>query len=435
MSEKIKRTLAAAAAVMMCCTALTGCGNGETAENTPSESVTAADNGGAETTAAEVTEPAENNEVDPSVPVNLEEGVTDKMYSRAIMNEGNTARLAAAMKKAQNGEEITVGVIGGSITQGSLASSPANCYASKFNDWWVNKFPNAKINFVNAGIGGTNSYLGVHRVDGQLLAYDPDAVIVEFSVNDTDALSNRNSYDSLVRKILAHGSNPGVILLFTTMEDGTSLQDVHKEIGEAYDLPMISYHDVVYPEVAAGTLAWKDISPDNIHPNDAGHDIINQLVSRYLDGIYDSLDSIADEPAAFTDAPLTGDYYANAKMLSAADITADMNGFEVVEKDFYDQFHNNWKTTAGGSMTFEIECRNLGMFFMCTVDGKSGKFEVYVDGERKGTLNADFSGGWGNYGETRQVLLGKETAKHTVEIKPAEGSEEKGITVLGVMAS
>lgn len=419
----------------MCCSALSGCGGNEDAGNAPTESVSAADTTAAGDVSAEVTEAAESSEVDPSVPVNLEEGVTDKMYSRAIMNEGNITRLAAAMKKAQNGEEITVGVIGGSITQGSLASSPANCYASKFNDWWVNKFPNAKVNFVNAGIGGTNSYLGVHRVDDQLLAYDPDVVIVEFSVNDGDKVMNRYSYDSLVRKILGHSTNPAVMLLFTTMEDGTSLQDVHKEIGEAYDLPMISYHDVVYPEVAAGTLAWKDISPDNIHPNDAGHDIINQLVSRYLDGIYDRLDSIADEPAAFTDAALTADYYANAKMLSAADITADMNGFEVVEKTLYDQFHNNWKTETGGSMTFDVECQNMGVFFLCTTDGKSGKFEVYIDGERKGTLNADFSGGWGNYGNTQQVLFSKETVKHTVEIKPAEGSEDKGITILGIMTS
>lgn len=436
MSGKFKRTAAAIAAVIMCGAALTGCGKGNANASQgggeASETTSAA---GAEASAA-VTTAAADNEVDPSVPVNLEEGVSEKMYSRAIMSEGNVARLAAAMKKAQNGEEITVGVIGGSITQGSSASSNANCYASKFNNWWVNKFPNAKVNFVNAGIGGTNSYLGVHRVDDQLLSYNPDVVIVEFSVNDIDRVMNKYSYDSLVRKILGHSTNPAVMLLFTTMDNGTSLQDVHKEIGEAYDLPMISYHDAVYPEVAAGTLVWRDISPDNIHPNDAGHDIINQIVSRYLDGVYDRLDSITEEPAAFTDAAITADYYANAKMLSAADITAtSMTGFEVVDKTIYDQFHNNWKTEAGGTMTFEIECQNMGMFFLCTTDGKSGKFEVYIDGERKGTLNADFSGGWGNYGNTQQVLFSKETAKHTVEIKPAEGSEDKGITILGIMTS
>ena len=433
MSHKFSKCLSSAAAMLLCASMFSACISSEDGET---EVV------GGETTsaAAEISQPVTlasdtSNDVDPSVPVDLNEGVSDKMYNRAIMSKGNQARLAAAMKKAKNGEKITVGVIGGSITQGSLASIPANCYASKFNDWWQNKFP-GNVEFVNAGIGGTNSYLGVHRVDEQLLSYKPDVVIVEFSVNDTDKVMNKYSYDSLVRKILGCESNPAVMLLFTTMEDGTSLQDTHKEIGEAYDLPMISYHDAVFPEVKAGTLKWTDISPDNIHPNDAGHDIINQIISRYLDELYNNLDSVTEEPAPFAAEPLTKDYYANAKMLSAADITATVSdGFEVVEKDFYDQFHNNWKSTAGGSLTFEVECSNLGFFFMCTTDGKSGQYEVYVDGAKKGTLNADFTGGWGNYGNTQQVLFAADNVKHTVELKPAAGSENKGITILGLMAS
>lgn len=428
-----KKRLSAIAAAAMCATVFASCKNGSSDGGNVTQSVSESVSANAP---AAVTMAADPNEPEAGIPVNLEEGVSDKMYGRAIMSEGNKARLAHAMKKAQNGEEVTVGVIGGSITQGSSASSTATCYASLFYNWWQTKFPNAKINFVNAGIGGTDSYLGVHRVDEQLLSYKPDAVIVEFSVNDTDRTMNKYSYDSLVRKILSCDSNPAVMLLFTTMEDGSSMQNVHKEIGAAYDLPMLSYHDAVYPEVAARNLIWKDISPDNIHPNDAGHDIIGQIVSRYLDGIYNELDSITEEPSPFTAEALTKDYYVNAKMLSAADITATSSeGFEVVEKDFYDQFHNNWKTTAGGTLTFDVECRNLGVFFMCTTDGKSGTYEVYVDGERKGKLEADFTGGWGNYGTTKQVKLANDVEKHTVEIKPAEGSEDKGITILGLMVS
>ncbi|MBQ7981391.1 MAG: SGNH/GDSL hydrolase family protein [Oscillospiraceae bacterium] len=424
-----KKHLSAITAIMLCGAILTGCGGNDTADT-------------AETTSVQTTSPnivttaPDPNAVDPSEPVNLENGITDKMYGRAILNEGNLTRLAAAMKKAQNGEKVTVGVIGGSITQGSSASNQNNCYASRFNQWWTNKFPEAEINFVNAGIGGTNSYLGVHRVDDQLLAHNPDVVIVEFSVNDTDKTMNKYSYDSLVRKILSHETNPAVMLLFTTQEDGTSLQEIHKEIGTAYDLPMISYREVVYQEVAAGTLDWKLISPDNIHPNDAGHDIIGQLIDRYLNEVYDKLDTITDEPTAFTAEGYTNDYFKNAEMLSAADITATASeGFELIESGFYHQFPNNWKTEAGGTMTFDVECQNFGVFFLCTTDGKSGTYEVYVDGERKGKLEADFSGGWGTYGNTKQILLSKETAKHTIEIKPAEGSEDKGITILGLMVS
>lgn len=423
---KITKIAALTAAAAICAAILTGCGksgndNAETAPAETTEQVTAA--------------AAEDNAVDPTVMVDLAAGVSDKMYSRAVMSRGNTDRLAAAMKKAESGEEVTVGVIGGSITQGTAASNQDNCYASGFFRWWSGKFPEGKFNFVNAGIGGTDSYLGVHRVDEQLLSHDPDVVIVEFSVNDTDKTMNKYSYDSLVRKILSHESAPAVILLFTTMDNGTSLQDVHKEVGKAYDLPMISYHDAVYPEVEAGTLAWGDISPDNIHPNDAGHDIIGQILSRYLDGVYDDRANAA-EPASFTAEGYTKDYYANAKLLGSDDITAvSAENFDVSGNNVYTQFPDNWSTAGGGSITFDVECRNFGIFYLRTTDGKSGTYEVYVDGERKGKIEADFSGGWGNYGYGKQFVLANDTVKHTIEIKPAEGSEDKGLTILALMVS
>ncbi len=415
-------------AALICISMLGGCGS-KTDDAGTSETSEA-------TTVVTTAVSADENAVDPSVPFDLEGGVTDKMYNRALLSEGNTSRLAAAMEKAKNGESITVAAIGGSITQGTAASSTNSCYASRFFSWWQEKFPECEVNTVNAGIGGTDSYLGVHRADEQLLSYNPDVVVIEFSVNDTDKTMNKYSYDSLVRKVLSAENEPAVILLFTTQEDGTSLQDVHKEIGKAYDLPMISYREAVYPEVAAGTINWKDISPDNIHPNDIGHGIIGQLLSRYLDGIYDSdTASLAAEVTAFDTEGYTNDYYKNAKLVNASQIEYTADGFEVGQNKVYTQFPENWITEGGGTLSFDVECQNIGILYLKTTDGKSGTYEVYVDGERKGKLEGDFSGGWGNYAFPKQVLLAKDTEKHTVEIKPAEGSEDKGITILAIMES
>lgn len=420
-----KKIIAGLAALLMC-VSMTAC---------KSEETTASETDAETTVTSEVT--VTEADLTPTEPVDLEAGLTDKMYQRALLNEGNRSRLAAAMKKAENGEPVTVGVIGGSITQGSLASNQANCYAELFHTYWTEKFPGSEINFVNAGIGGTNSYLGVHRADEQLLSAKPDVVIVEFSVNDTDKVMNKYSYDSLVRKILNAESDPAVILLFTTQEDGTSLQDVHKEIGLAYDLPMLSYREVVYPEVAAGTLNWKDISPDNIHPNDAGHSLIGQLLSRYLDSVYDDLANIDDTATAFTADPYTSDYYKNAKMLGASQVEAsETSGFEISGNSVYPQlFPDNFVTEGEGYLKFEIECQNLGIFYLKQTNGNGGKYDVLVDGERKTVLDADFSGGWGNYGEPQQVIIGKESGKHTIEIKLSEGSEKTALTIFGIMES
>lgn len=422
-----KKIIAALYALTICLSAA-ACGQTDSAEDAPAET-TAAQSASAPVTMA--------TEAVPTEPVDLSKGLTDAMYERAVVSEGNKARLAKAMKKAANGEDITVGVIGGSITQGSSANDHNNCYAELFHKYWVEKFPQSNVNFVNAGIGGTNSYLGVHRVDTQLLDSKPDAVIVEFSVNDTDKLMNKYSYDSLVRKILNCDSQPAVMLLFTTQEDGTSLWETHKEIGAAYDLPMLSYRAVVYPEVSAGTLDWKDISPDNIHPNDEGHKLIGQLVSRYLDSVYEDLDNIDDSSVAFDTPAYTADYYKDAKMLGASDITPqEISGFEQGGNSVYPElFPDNFVTEDEGYLKFETECKCLGFFYLKKVDGKGGKYDVYVDGERKGTLDADFKGGWGNYGETQQILISKDSEKHTVEIKLAEGSTNTSLTILGIMES
>ena len=62
------------------------------------------------------------------------------------MSAGCLQARSWAMKKAANGEDITVGVIGGSITQGSSATDHNNCYAELFHKYWVEKFPQSNVN-------------------------------------------------------------------------------------------------------------------------------------------------------------------------------------------------------------------------------------------------------------------------------------------------
>ena len=419
-------TVAFAAALVL----LTSCGAGNASAlpGTPSASTAS------ETTAVTSETAGTTNTLEKKVFFSVGDPITDEMYSRALMNAGDRSRLAAAMKKARSGEAVTVGVIGGSITQGTAASSGAKCYASLFFDWWQEKFPECEVRTVNAGIGGTNSYLGVNRVDEQLLAYEPDVVIVEFSVNDTDRIMNKYSYDSLVRRILSYHTDPAVILLFTTQENGTSMQDTHLEIGKAYDLPCISYRDAILPEIAACAIEWRDISPDNIHPNDEGHSVIGQLLSRYLDGVYYELDSIDTAAKPFDMPAATNDYYKESRLLCPSDIEASGDLTVGTNKVYPGLFPENWVLENGGDMSFEIDCSVLGVFYLKTTDGSGGKYEVFLDGQRRAVIDSDFRGGWGNYGETKQILFGEESAHHTVEIKPLEGQEDRSITVLGIMA-
>lgn len=104
------------------------------------------------------------------------------------MRKANLARLKNCMKKADRGEGLTIGFLGGSITQGSLATEPEKCYAYQVYQWWRENFPKAEFFYVNGGIGGTTSHFGVARAVEDVLMYQPDVVFMDFSVNDRGGL-------------------------------------------------------------------------------------------------------------------------------------------------------------------------------------------------------------------------------------------------------
>lgn len=362
--------------------------------------------------------------------------VTDDMRRRAVISQGYCARLAAVMRRAQAGEAVTAACIGGSITQGTGASSPAENYAALFTAWWAEAFPEAapKLKSVNAGIGATGSYIGVHRLSRDLLCEKPDVVVVEFSVNDTNPVRDLESYDSLVRRILEQDNHPAVILLFMTQENGTSLFETHRKIGDRCDLPMISYQNAVLPEIEAGRLAWRDISPDNIHPNSAGHAIAAELLRSFCSSVLAQADGIPADDLSFSAEPVGHDRYQSPEILDAAALTPDAaEGFAPAELN--PQFPHNWETQTAGSIRFTVTARNIGVLYGRTTDGRSGQYDVLIDGKFAGTLNGNFPNGWGNYAEAAEVFTADAPAVHTVEIRMSEASAAEGFRLLGLLTS
>ena len=62
-----------------------------------------------------------------------------------MKNTGTPDNIINVMKRAAEGEQITIGFIGGSITQGAVVSDEALCYAARVFKWWKDSFPKAKV--------------------------------------------------------------------------------------------------------------------------------------------------------------------------------------------------------------------------------------------------------------------------------------------------
>lgn len=357
--------------------------------------------------------------------------ITDAMKVRSVVNPGDKSRLYSVIKRAARGETITFSVIGGSITHGCHAETRRMSYAELVLGWWKDKFPWTVVNYINAGIGATDSYIGVHRVDRHLISHDPDIVIVEFSVNDSDPDVNADSYKSLLEKILSSESSPAVILLFTLQSNGTNMQKIHSDAGFEYDLPMISYADAVWPEITGGRLNWSDISPDDIHPSSEGHRIISELINTYMDAVFSEAFSSDLQLRQYRSDKLK---YTNAVLLDNRDIIpVENSGFK--KSSVSHQFPYSWSTFEKGRLVFSVNAENIGIMYYRTVQSESGIYDVFIDGVLQAELDGDFSGGWGDYTEYREVYTSDNYEEHTIEIRMSDKSQYSAFTLMGLCIS
>ncbi|MCM1056517.1 MAG: SGNH/GDSL hydrolase family protein [Firmicutes bacterium] len=354
--------------------------------------------------------------------------------------------LGAVMRKAEAGEPVSIVCIGGSITQGTISGGAKDgellksselpekkAYAEIFFQWWQERFPDTSFDFVNAGIGGTDSYLGVHRLAQDVLEYDPDLVLVEFSVNDGNDNFHKISYDNLIYSLLKSDSGPAVMLLFMAQTNGTSAQGNHALVGFHYSVPMVSFGNVIADMMETGRFTDKDLSGDQVHPSALGHAVTGEILWNYLNGVYEVRGDMG-EPDKGSLSVLTKKLYDNARILDSDDIVPDEQG-DFSENQVCMEFPKGWSCDGDGGIVFTASFSRLGILYYATTDGKSGRFEVLVDGEHMQTINADFSGGWGNAIMTAEVYASGEEAVHRVEIRREEGSEGSVFHLLGLMTS
>lgn len=208
--------------------------------------------------------------------------VDASVLNRSVVNYGDDTRIKAVMDKARSGQPLVIAAIGGSVTQGAWCTQPQFCYVNRVFGWWQATFPQSKMTLINAGIGQTDSTFGAQRVQKDVLAYNPDFVIVDFDVNDQWDSNSTASYRDLMQQILNAPSHPAVVMLAVMDRSGHNAQDWHVPVEQEFNLPYVSEKNALLSEEQAGTLNAVDVTQDPIHPNDLGHSVLAELIAYRL---------------------------------------------------------------------------------------------------------------------------------------------------------
>lgn len=351
-------------------------------------------------------------------------------------------RLKNLMKRAANGESLVIGFLGGSITQGSLSSTPKTCYAYLVYEWWKKSFPNAAFSFVNGGIGGTTSHYGGARAWKDVLCYRPDIVTVDFSVNDDANEFFEETYEGMLRRLLAAPSGPAVVVLNNVFYDiGKNAQNYHNRIADHYGIPHVSIKDTVYPDVESGKIVRADITPDNLHPNDKGHRLVADEICKLLDSIKAEMEeetiageniegkSTKTEASVLLPAPLTENAYEHSRLIQIQDNEAILDGFlvdPIEKKGMLDIFKNGWTAAhTNDKISFEIECSCLAVQYRKSVQQPVPKAKAVIDGDEAHAviLDGNFTEDWGDCLYLEPLLHHAEKKVHRIEITVTDAKD------------
>lgn len=344
-----------------------------------------------------------------------------------ILNRGNLTRLKGFMNRAAKGERLTVGFIGGSITQGFSATEPDKCYAARTFGWLKKVFPNTEFDYVNAGIGATDSQFGAARVQEDLLQRLPDLVFVEFSVNDHSTPHFCETYEGLVRQIYGSASAPAMVLIHNVYYDtGKSAAYYHAQVGRHYDLPCISMQNSIYPAVAAGRLPAEKITADFLHPNDLGHEFMASVITNFLEKV---IHDKTQEPQEIFPAPLTENAYEHCARLQYFNSTPEKSGFEedmTPQRGITDIFRNGWSAGEKGAyLEFAFRGTGAAVQYRRVKDGPAPIATAVVDEnpETACVLDGTFDETWGDKMELATIAEHLPYGEHRVRIEITETHE------------
>lgn len=349
-----------------------------------------------------------------------------------------TEKLSLVLEKARQGQAITIGFLGGSITQGCNPSVSENAYAVRVYNWLKEFLAPTEVRYINAGIGATGSLIGAHRMVEDLLQHKPDIIIVEFAANDVPPTDeSKKSYESVIRGIIEHLPETAVIELMMTLEDGTSAQAQQVQIGHHYKVPMVSYRQEIFNGIAAGEYTWEDIETDNVHPNDRGHEIVAGLLANLFE-VADKNKVPVDYKYEMPQEVLFSKKYSDGVILNRNNFRPLYTGSFFPCNDGFKTLCVGWKAEQcenNKALVCKVEAKNVHLLYRKNVGEQMGVAEVTIDYDKKLEVDSSFPNGWGDYAETAMLIEEEDCKEHVIEIKLKEGKASDTFTVLGLLVS
>ncbi len=295
-----------------------------------------------------------------------------------IQNRGS---LGNVFTKLNNGEDVTVVYLGGSVTWGAGASNrDSTSWRALTTKWLREQYPDANITSINAAVGATGSFWGSMRVKNDVLSYNPDLVFVMYPINDVyESMSEDNTkrqMEEIIRQIREYDDEIDIIMGYDTDNAKGATREPYdmvrwqEEVAIEYNVSSMDMGRRLANAVHNGETTWETALSDAVHPSDLGYkyyaEVANTLLEEGMENAPQTLVSytVPDE-RKFGKA-------IDAVMYKPSDNFAP----EKTPQDYNSVLYNKVYVLAPGeSISFTIEGNRFGVhgtgYFSFTSDGKA----------------------------------------------------------------
>ena len=186
------------------------------------------------------------------------------------------------------------------------------------------------------------------------MRYRPDFVVVDFTVNDEATEFFQETYEGVIRQVYGDETKPAVVIMNNVYYDtGTNAQEFHNQIGAYYQIPCISMKDSIYQMIQTGSYKEEEITPDHLHPNDKGHELVAEMITHFLDVVYKDINIEEIEPDY--PVPMTENRYEHAKRWQITNCRPKLEGFMTDPRErtaMLDLYKNGWIAERKGEKNY-----------------------------------------------------------------------------------
>ena len=314
-----------------------------------------------------------------------------KFYSDSIYSMGNTARLRQKVEQAESGQKTTIAYIGGSITEGNGLDT---CYAKRSYNYFAQTFGTGNnVSYVNAGLSGTSSVVGLMRAQNDILSKEADVIFIEFSVNDHPEEIYKKSFESLIKQCLSQPNDPAVIVLITRAKGGYSMQEQMVKSAKNFDVPIISMDTALTKAFESGTLKKEDYYSDEYHPHAAGNALISDCISYYYRQALKTENMSTEYTIPETSA--YGSEYATGTIIPTNELTNfNAGSFKTSNHPRFPYAFEFQKGSANQPMTFTTTGKGIFIVYKSNQNSSLGILDVTVNGQ-KSSINGNRQYAWG----------------------------------------